>query len=93
MEVLVPNAAVRNLIREDKIHQIYSAMQSGQEKFGMQTFNQSLATAYLQKQITLEVALQRSSNPDELQEMINRGASLLNRQQPVMARGATPGKR
>ena len=44
MEILVPNAAVRNLIREDKIHQIYSAMQSGQEKFGMQTFNQSLAT-------------------------------------------------
>jgi len=49
MEILVPNAAVRNLIREDKIHQIYSSMQSGQEKFGMQTFNQSLATAYFQK--------------------------------------------
>ena len=76
MEILVPNAAVRNLIREDKIHQIYSAMQSGQEKFGMQTFNQALATLYLQKQITLEVALARSSNPDELQEMINRGAGL-----------------
>jgi len=45
-------AAIRNLIREDKIHQIYSAMQSGQEKFGMQTFNQSLATAYFQKLIT-----------------------------------------
>jgi twitching motility protein PilT len=49
--------AIRNLIREDKIHQIYSSMQSGQEKFGMQTFNQSLATAYFQKQISLEVAL------------------------------------
>src|SRR5215475_4063245 len=72
MEILVPNAAVRNLIREDKIHQIYSAMQSGQDKFGMQTFNQSLATLYFQKQITLEVALQRSSMPDELQDMINR---------------------
>ena len=47
MEIMVPNAAIRNLIREDKIHQIYSAMQSGQEKFGMQTFNQSLATAVL----------------------------------------------
>src|SRR5881392_1874293 len=79
MEILVPNAAVRNLIREDKIHQIYSAMQSGQEKYGMQTFNQSLATAYFQKQITLEVATARSSNQDELQEMIARGASLLNR--------------
>ena len=57
MEILVPNAAVSNLIREDKIHQIYSSMQSGQEKFGMQTFNQSLATAYFQKQISLEVAI------------------------------------
>src|SRR6185503_6402567 len=79
MEILVPNAAVRNLIREDKIHQIYSSMQSGQEKFGMQTFNQALATAYFQKQITIETALARSSNQDELQEMISRGASLLNR--------------
>ena len=79
MEVLVPNAAVRNLIREDKIHQVYSSMQSGQEKYGMQTFNQALATAYFQKQITLEIALQRSSNVDELQEMINRGAGLMNR--------------
>jgi len=76
MEIMVPNAAIRNLIREDKIHQIYSAMQSGQDKFGMQTFNQSLATLYFQKQITLETAMQRSSIPDELQEMINRGAGL-----------------
>jgi len=75
MEILIPNPAVRNLIREDKIHQIYSAMQSGQDKFGMQTFNQSLATLYFQKQITLETALLRSSMPDELQEMINRGAA------------------
>ena len=76
MEILIPNAAVRNLIREDKIHQIYSAMQSGQDKFGMQTFNQSLATLFMQKQITLETAIQRSSMPDELQEMINRGAGV-----------------
>jgi twitching motility protein PilT len=75
MEVLVPNPAVRNLIREDKIHQIYSSMQSGQDKYGMQTFNQSLMTLYLQKAITLETALLRSSNPDELQEMINRALS------------------
>jgi twitching motility protein PilT len=74
MEVLVPNAAVRNLVREDKIHQIYSAMQSGQDKFGMQTFNQSLAALYFQRQITLETAMQRSSMPDELQDMISRGA-------------------
>jgi len=76
MEILVPNAAVRNLIREDKIHQIYSAMQAGQDKFGMQTFNQSLAALYFQKQITLETATQRSSMQDELQDMISRGAGL-----------------
>jgi len=76
MEILVPNAAVRNLIREDKIHQIYSTMQTGQSKFGMQTFNQSLATLYHRKLIALETALSRSSNPDELQELIGRGAGL-----------------
>jgi twitching motility protein PilT len=91
MEILIPNPAVRNLIREDKIHQVYSAMQSGQDKFGMQTFNQALATAYMKKQVSLETALQRSSNPDELQEMINRGATLTNRggnTGSTMARGA-----
>ena len=76
MEILVPNAAVRNLIREDKVHQIYSAMQTGQDKFGMQTFNQALATLVAQKQITTELALQRSSMPEELQDMINRGLTL-----------------
>jgi len=75
MEIMTPNSAIRNLIREDKIHQIYSAMQSGQDKFGMQTFNQALATAYFQKQITLEVAIARSSHPDELQDLINRGVT------------------
>ena len=87
MEILIPNAAVRNLVREDKIHQIYSAMQSGQDKFGMQTFNQSLATLVFQKAITSETALLRSSMPDELQEMLNRGA--------VAAKGAaaTPGRK
>jgi twitching motility protein PilT len=73
MEIMVPNSAIRNLIREDKIHQIYGTMQIGQEKSGMQTFNQALANAYFQKKITLENALLRSSNADELQEMINRG--------------------
>src|SRR5713226_3990222 len=76
MEILVPNAAIRNLIREDKIHQVYSMMQTGQAKYGMQTFNQSLATLYHRKLITLENALSRSSNPDELQELISRGAGL-----------------
>jgi twitching motility protein PilT len=76
LEVLVPNAAIRNLIREDKIHQIYSMMQTGQDKFGMQTFNQSLATLFHKRQISLETAMQRSSNADELKELIDRGSGL-----------------
>jgi twitching motility protein PilT len=76
MEILVPNPAIRNLIREDKVHQIYSMMQTGQEKFGMQTFNQSLATLYHKRHISLDVAIQRSSNPDELRELIERGSGL-----------------
>jgi len=86
MEILVPNSAIRNLIREDKIHQIYSMMQTGQAQFGMQTSNQSLASLYFKKQITLTTALSHSSNPDELQEMINRGAGLIN--QPTAASNA-----
>src|ERR1700726_2160127 len=88
MEILVPNAAIRNLVREDKVHQIYSMMQTGQTKYGMQTLNQSLATLYFKKQISLQTALARSSNPDELQEMISRGAGALQAQgtaQPISA--------
>jgi len=76
MEIMIPNSAIRNLIREDKIHQLYSTMQTGQEKHGMQTFNQALATLYFKKQITLQLALAMSSIPDELQDMINRGTGL-----------------
>jgi twitching motility protein PilT len=78
LEVLVPNSAIRNLIREDKVHQIYSMMQTGQDKYGMQTFNQALASLYQKRQITLETAIQRSSNPDELKELIDRGSGLNN---------------
>jgi twitching motility protein PilT len=77
VEVLVPTAAIRNLIREDKVHQIYSAMQTGQERVGMQTLNQSLATLHLTKQVTLETALAASSHKDELMEMINRGVGVV----------------
>jgi twitching motility protein PilT len=73
-EILIPNPAIRNLIREDKIHQIYSAMQLGQEKFGMQTFNQALYSLYSQRLITLETAFTHSSNVDELQDMIDRSS-------------------
>jgi len=73
----VPTPAIRNLIREDKVHQIYSAMQAGQEKLGMQTMNQHLATLYLSGQITLETAINASSHKDELSEMISRGSGVV----------------
>ena len=73
MEVLIPNAAIRNLIREDKIHQIYSQMQIGQGKSGMQTMNQSLAGLYLKRLISLEDAIGHSSEPEELQQIIASG--------------------
>ena len=77
LEVLVPTPAIRNLIREDKIHQIYSSMQTGQEKVGMQTMNQSLVSLYMRRLITLDTALNASSNREELQEMINRNAGVV----------------
>jgi twitching motility protein PilT len=69
-EVMIPNAAIRNLIREDKLHQIYSQMQIGQSKFGMQTMNQSLLDLYMRKVISLEDCLARTSELDELKQMI-----------------------
>ena len=78
MEILVPSAAIRNLIREDKVHQIYGMMQAGQAKHGMQTFNQSLAALYFRRMITLETAMSRSSHPEELQEIIARGPASMN---------------
>ncbi len=77
LEIMVPTPGIRNLIREDKVHQIYSAMQTGQEKMGMQTMNQSLATLYQQKKVTMETALSASSNRDELQDLINRGVGVV----------------
>ena len=72
-EIMLPNSAIRNLIREDKLHQIYSQMQIGQSKHGMQTMNQSLAELFLKRQITLEDALGRSSEPEELKQIIAQG--------------------
>ena len=87
LEVMVPSPAIRNLIRDDKVHQIYSTMQAGQEKLGMQTMNQSLATLYMRRFISLETALGASSMKDELSQMIERGAGTvpgagLNRPMP-----------
>ena len=76
MEILIPTAAIRNLIREDKVHQIYSMMQTGQDVHGMQTFNQSLATLFHKRLIARETAFQSSSNVNELRELIDRGAGI-----------------
>jgi twitching motility protein PilT len=73
LEILIPNAAIRNLIREDKAHQIYSTMQMGQTNSGMQTMNQSLYSLYARKVITREEALNRSTEADELEMMIRTG--------------------
>jgi twitching motility protein PilT len=77
LEIMVPTPAIRNLIRDDKIHQIYGSMQTGQDKLGMQTANQSLASLHMKRLITLETAMTASSNKDELQDMITRGVGVV----------------
>ncbi|WP_299226087.1 type IV pilus twitching motility protein PilT [Sulfurihydrogenibium sp.] len=69
-EVMVPNTAIRNLIRENKIHQIYGLMQTGQAESGMQTMNQSLIKALRSKLITTEDALRVSPDPEELKRLM-----------------------
>jgi twitching motility protein PilT len=73
LEIMVATPAIRNLIREEKIHQIYSAMQAGQ-KFGMQTMNQSLLTLVQRGKIAREEALHRTMDPEELLRLMT-GAS------------------
>jgi len=73
LEVMIPNAAIRNLIREDKVHQIYSSMQVGQAKFGMQTFNQSLAQLLQKKLISMDEAFARTSDAEELKNIVASG--------------------
>jgi twitching motility protein PilT len=77
LEIMVPTPAIRNLIRDDKVHQIYSTMQAGQEKLGMQTMNQNLVTLYQKRLITIETAMSASSQKDELEQMIARGAGVV----------------
>jgi twitching motility protein PilT len=74
LEILVANPAIRNLIRDDKIHQIYGTMQTGQEKFGMQTMNQALARLVEKRLVTRDSAFATSSNRDELITILERGA-------------------
>jgi twitching motility protein PilT len=83
IEVMIPNPAIRNLIREDKVHQVYSQMQIGQSKFGMQTFNQSLLLLVQRRMVAVEEAMGRSSDPEELRSMLAGGGM-------VAARGSGP---
>ena len=71
LEILYPDDAVRNLIRQGKVEQIYSVMQTGTGR-GMQTMEQSLAELTLRNVITLEMALSRSSRPDQLLSLLER---------------------
>jgi twitching motility protein PilT len=76
MEVMIPNPAIRNVIREDKIQQIYSLMQVGQAKFGMQTMNQALLSLVERHLISLEDAMERSYNIEEFKQMISTSSTL-----------------
>ena len=82
IEVLVPNPAVRALIREDKIHQIYSIMQMGQDRSGMITFNQSLAQLVKRRLINPDEAFARCSDPEELAKMLGVDPRSLNKRRP-----------
>jgi twitching motility protein PilT len=73
-EILIPNAAIRNLIREDKLHQVYGLMQVGQERHGMQTLNQSLVSLYRRGMISLDDVWARTSEPEELRTMLAQPA-------------------
>jgi len=78
LEVMIPNPAIRNLIREDKVHQIYSQMQVGQAKFGMQTFNQALAALLSRRVISMDEAFGRTSDAEELKNMMASGSGAGN---------------
>jgi len=80
LEIMVCTPAIRALIRDDKIHQIYSLMQAGQ-KYGMKTMNQSLAELYLKHKITLGDAMGRSSNAQELNELLVKKSEVSRRQE------------
>jgi twitching motility protein PilT len=75
LEIMMPTAAIRNLIREDKVHQIYSSMQTGQSTSGMQTMNQSLYSLIVRRVVTAEEALGHSQEPEELQAMLRHGTA------------------
>ncbi len=69
MEIMIPNKAIRNLVREDKLHQIYSSMQSGQENSGMQTYNQALLSLVERRFISMDLARETTNEPEELEDL------------------------
>ncbi|MGK5084449.1 PilT/PilU family type 4a pilus ATPase [Bdellovibrionota bacterium FG-1] len=69
-EILIPTMGIRNLIREDKIHQVYSAMQTGQDDSGMQTMNQNLVTHVRTGALSKQDAIENSTMADELTKML-----------------------
>ncbi len=79
LEIMVPNTAIRALIRDNKVHQLYSQMQMGQEKYGMQTMNQCLFSLLHKKQISLDNAMSRSPDIEELKEMMSNPQAALKR--------------
>ena len=81
-EVMVPNMAIRNLIREDKVHQVYGQMQIGQARFGMQTLNQSLASLIQRRMISFDDGILRSAEPDELRQLLAAGPAAGSPQRP-----------
>ncbi len=78
VEVMVPTDGIRALIRDAKIHQVYSQMQLGQATHGMQTFNQSLADLVGRGLVTADVAMRRSSEPNELRGLLESGKGVLH---------------
>jgi twitching motility protein PilT len=82
LEIMIPNPAIRNLIRDDKVHQIYSSMQVGQDKFGMQTLNQSLLALYQRRLISMDEAFAHSTEHDELRNMIE-GKGIVPRRRSI----------
>lgn len=84
LEVMIPNAAIRNLIREDKVHQIYSQMQVGQNRFGMVTLNQTLLALVQKRLISIDEAVGRTSELDEFRTMlVNAGISVAAQAAPA----------
>jgi twitching motility protein PilT len=90
LEIMVTTPAIRNLIREEKIHQIYSVMQAGQ-KFGMQTMNQSLCDAVTKRRIARDEAINRSTLPDELDQLLKTSGGAASAGMPASASGSAGG--